>query len=117
MDSNVTAYLETVPDDRREKVELLHALVIDLFPDVTVDMRYRMPTYSLGEGWVAIANQKHYVSLYTCSPAHLVGFKERHPGIKTGKGCINFSDRDSIPASAVREVVEHAIRYPKGDGH
>lgn len=115
MDSTASEYFSAVPDHRREKVELLHSLVLDLFPEATVDMKYKMPTYSLGDGWVAIANQKNYVSLYTCSPAHLARFKETHPTIKTGKGCINFRDRDSIPSSAVREVIEHAIRNPKGD--
>jgi len=39
----------------------------------------------VGDGWVAIANQKHYVSLYTCGYHHIERFKQRCPRIKTGK--------------------------------
>ncbi len=114
MDSEVEAYLDAVPADRRDKVSTLHSLVTGLFPDAVVDMRYKMPTYTVGEGWVAIANQKNYVSLYTCSAEHLARFKQQHPGIKTGKGCINFRERDAIPEAAVSDVVRHAIEHPKG---
>jgi len=48
-------------------------------------MKYKMPTYQVGDGWVAIANQKNYISLYTCGYHHIVGFKNNNPGIKTGK--------------------------------
>jgi uncharacterized protein YdhG (YjbR/CyaY superfamily) len=72
-----------------------------------------MPTYRIGEGWVAIANQKHHVSLYTCGYHHIEAFRKAHPRIKTGKGCINFRDRDELPTEDIRQVVQHAIRQPK----
>lgn len=76
--------------------------------------KYRMPTYQYGEGWVAIANQKNYISLYTCGYHHIESFKQKHPGIKTGKGCINFKDKDSLPIQDLKAVVRHAINHPKG---
>ena len=63
---------------------------------------------------MALANQKHYLSLYTCAPAHIAEFKARHPGIKTGKGCINFRDRDPLPLEDIAQVVRHAIERGKG---
>lgn len=114
MDEDVLAYIAAVPDARRERVEALHGLIINLFPKVTVDLRYKMPTYTVGEGWVAVANQKQYVSLYTCSPEHIETFKQQYPDIKTGKGCINFRDRDDIPLAVLEGVVQHAISKPKG---
>ncbi len=95
-------------------METLHALILRCFPQAVVDMKYRMPTYACGEGWVAIANQKNYVSLYTCSAAHIAKFKARHPQFKTGKGCINFREQDAIPESDVEGVIRHAMLEPKG---
>lgn len=106
-------YLEAVPADRKPLVERLHGLILDLFPEVDVDLSYRMPTYRFGEGWVALANQKRYVSLYTCGAHHLVEFKKAYPEIKTGKGCINFNPRDDFDDAIVREVIRHAIEHPK----
>ena len=94
-------------------MDCLHQIVTGLFPDIQVDLHYKMPTYRLGDGWIAIANQKNYVSLYTCGYHHIEAFKLRHPGIKTGKGCINFRDRDDLPVADIEAVIRHAIEHPK----
>lgn len=110
----VESYFDQLPPTRKDKVQVLHGLILERFPDVVVNMQYNMPTYKYAEGWVAVANQKNYVSLYTCSAMHLERFKLQNPVIKTGKGCINFRERDEIPIEDVRDVIEHAILHPKG---
>ncbi|MDA0708910.1 MAG: DUF1801 domain-containing protein [bacterium] len=114
IDKVVDAYFAAIPEDRRPMVEMLHKLIVGLFPEVEVSMGYRMPTYRVGDGWVAIANQKNYVSLYTCGYHHIVDFKTKHPKIKTGKGCINFKNATEIPLKDLEDVVKHAINHPKG---
>jgi uncharacterized protein YdhG (YjbR/CyaY superfamily) len=113
MDREVEAYLRSVPKERLEHLKALHDLIVKLFPEATVDMKYKMPTYQFGEGWVAIANQKSYVSLYTCGYAHIAKFKENHPNYKTGKGCINFKESDTLPIQDLKRVIQHAILHPK----
>lgn len=114
MDNSVQVYFDAVPDTRQSQIKTLHTAIIECFPDATIDMRYKMPTYSHGDGWVAIANQKNYVSLYTCSAAHLTKFREKHPDYKMGKGCLNFREKDGIPVEDVKAVIRHAILHPKG---
>lgn len=114
VDKAVKKYFAELPIERREMVNALHAIVIDIYPKAQVDMKYKMPTYHIGDAWVAIANQKHHVSLYTCSSSHIAQFKQKHPEIKTGKGCINFRVRDSLPLQHIRAVIKHAIEQPKG---
>ena len=65
IDDGVNAYFRSVPRERVQRLKTLHDLILKHFPEATVDMKYNMPTYRVAEGWVAIANQKHYVSLYT----------------------------------------------------
>ena len=114
MKPEVEAYFSAIPDPRQEIVATLHQMIMQLYPQAELDMRYRMPTYHVDAGWVAVANQKHYVSLYTCGYHHISDFKARHPEIKTGKGCINLRDRDPLPLEDLRAVVRHAIENPKG---
>lgn len=106
-------YFDAVPPGRKALLEQLHGLILSLYPDALVDLSYRMPTYRVGHGWVAIANQKHYVSLYTCGEQHLADFRAAHPEIPTGKGCINFKPDAKLPATAVTQVIRHAIEHPK----
>lgn len=115
MDIGVQEYFASIPDDRRQLLEDLHRIVVGLYPEVEVSMKFKMPTYQVGEGWVAIANQKHYLSLYTCGYNHIARFKEKHPEIRTGKGCINFKPTINLPVSDISEVISHAIRNPKGE--
>lgn len=111
--AEVQSYLDAVPEERRALVDGLHALILRLYPRARVDMQYRMPTYRVDDGWVAIANQKRYVSLYTCGYHHIERFKQRCPAIRTGKGCINLKANDDIPWPELEFVVRHAIEHPK----
>ncbi len=105
----VKEYLEDIPPERAEKMNSLIDLIKELYPDAAESMKYKMPTYESPEGWVAVANQKNYVSLYTCSPEHLVEFKKKHPKIKTGKGCINFTNSVDIPLDDLESVIKSAM--------
>lgn len=108
-DKIVNQYAEALNDNRKERVLNLHRIIMGLFPDATVSLKYKMPTYESDTGWTAIANQKHYVSLYTCDEHHLHSFKEKHPKIKTGKGCINFKDSDELPIEELKSVIRSAM--------
>ena len=113
MSKQVQHYFSQIPAERNERFQTLHSLIITLYPEAEVDLTYKMPTYKVGKGWVALANQKNYISLYTCGYHHIESFKKNHPKIKTGKGCINFRDKDPLPVKDIQEVVKHAIEHPK----
>jgi uncharacterized protein YdhG (YjbR/CyaY superfamily) len=110
----IAEYIDAVPIDRKDRLMSIIDTIKSLYPAAEESMKYRMPTYTLGEGWVAVANQKSYISLYTCSAEHLAAFKQQHPDIKTGKGCINFRSRDPIPIDDIKPVIASAMERPHG---
>ncbi|MDH4096618.1 MAG: DUF1801 domain-containing protein, partial [Betaproteobacteria bacterium] len=63
----IARYVALVPEARRERALTLHGLILSLFPQAAISMQYRMPTYRLGENFVAWASQKRHLALYTCS--------------------------------------------------
>ena len=77
--TEVEAYNESIPRQRYSRFMSIHELIMQLYPDAAVDMSYRMPTYRIGGTWVALANQKQYISLYTCSASHLESYKQKYP--------------------------------------
>jgi uncharacterized protein YdhG (YjbR/CyaY superfamily) len=113
MDQEVQRFIDAVPEERKPLFDKLRALIMDLYPNAEVLIWYRILTFRAKSGWVALANQKHYVTLYTNSADHIAGFKAEYPSIKTGKACINFKMTDPFPVAAIEQVVKHAIEPPQ----
>ncbi len=104
------AYLQSIPHERRQRFDTLMQMITDVYPQATVDMQYRMPTFHNGDkGWCALANQKRYISLYTCGQKNIADFKTRHPQIQCGKGCINLTDTTELPIADLKQVIDNAM--------
>ena len=115
---NVEQYLKQIPASRRQRFDQIIQLILDAYPHAIVDMQYRMPTFhNADKGWCALASQKYYISLYTCGAKNIAAFKTRHPTIKTGKGCINFTDSDNVPVDDLMQVIDHAMHASTSVGN
>ena len=110
---DAVTYIDSLPTARKVRFLTIVNLINQLFPEAEESMNHRMPTYNNGKGWVAVGNQKNYISLYTCSADHIKKFKKAHPVFKTGKTCINFLDGDEIPVDALKSVITSAMKAPK----
>ena len=53
MNNDVADYFAAIPENRNARIRELHELIIKLYPDAIVDLKFKMPTYQFGEGWVA----------------------------------------------------------------
>ena len=104
MASPTQDYINSLPQQRRERVLALQKMILDVAPDATLDMHYKMPTYHVGDQWVAMASQKFYISLYTCKRENIENFRNACPEIRTGQGCINFKDTDKLAEGAIRKL-------------
>ena len=113
MIEEVEKYYRNVSSERRKRLKSIHDLITKNYPDIEINMKYKMPTFNLGKNWIAIANQKNYISVYTCSYDHMAEFKQKHPKIKTGKGCINFKDNDEIFLDDIKGVIQKALTMEK----
>lgn len=109
----IDEYMAQVPRGRRGRMEGLIGRIRAWFPDARISMKYKMPTFEIGDNWVAVGNRKSYVSLYTCSEKHISPYVEKHPATRCGKGCINFRDRDEIDFEDLKEVITHALDVKK----
>lgn len=102
-------YFKQLPRDRRARLESIAAAIHRVCPHAVPTMKYRMPTYETNEGWIAIASQKNYLSVYTCGKEKMAAFRKSHPEIPGGKGCLNFHDRDSLHLEDLEGVIRTAL--------
>ena len=89
----IDQYFNNMPEDRILKAQSVHKIILELFPQSKVNLKYNMPTYEAEKGWQAIGNQKNYWSVYTCSLEKISAYLASNPQEKHGVGCINFSKK------------------------
>lgn len=114
--AEIQAYLEKVPNNRRERLTNLHAMVIAACPDVEVSMKHNMPSYERQGKWLAFGNLSSYISFYVSDSESIKDFVARHPEIKSGKATLNFTDGVEIPESDVQLVARKALTAVEVEG-
>ena len=117
MATSAQYYIDSLPQQRRERVLALQKMILQVAPDATIDMHYKMPTYHVGDQWVAMASQKFYISLYTCKRENIQHFRDACPGVRTGQGCINFKDKDELAESAIKAVISTSLNARAKEHH
>ena len=122
-------YLAALPDDRREAVAKVRAVVNrNLPPGYEEGMAYGMiawwvpletfpDTYN-GQplGLAGLASQKSYISLYLNTvygdPAEEAWFKERYAAsgkqLNMGKSCLRFRRLEQVPLDVIGETIARA---------
>lgn len=96
IDKAVEEYIDAVAPERRPLFDRVHQLLLDEHPDVAVVLKYKMPTYVLGQRGLHVAVWKHGLSLYGWSETRDAGFAARHPEIVGDKGTIRLTPEAAV---------------------
>jgi uncharacterized protein YdhG (YjbR/CyaY superfamily) len=110
--ADVRRYIDTVQDERREKLMMLHELITGMYPAAEAVIAYGIPMYKLPTGKAGIGYWKQGVSLYP-GAVYFEDFKAKHPHIKTSKGTIAFKLADKIPVTDLKKVIKLAMERKK----
>lgn len=106
--SPVAAYLATLAEPRRSRVEALYDAVRALVPDATEAVRYRMPTLVVdGRGIWSVMSTRHHVGIYPHSGSTVGAHAEALAalGISTTKGAIQLRDGVDLPQGLLEAIV------------
>lgn len=104
--ATVSAYLQEVPDDRRECLTALRNLCLKVLEGYEESMNYQMPSYKRnGVVEVAFASQKNYISLYILREDVVAAHRDLLVGARVGKGCIKYTKPDKINFAVVEQLL------------
>lgn len=128
---NIAAYLESVPESRKNAFTKLRNTIIDHLPEgfeetISYGMiGYVVPLNKYPKGYhvdpklplpfLNLANQKNYIALYHLglytNEALLSWFREEYPKhssrkLDMGKSCIRFRHPDTIPYELIGQLLE-----------
>ncbi len=116
-------HIDRLEEPRRSQMQHLHDLILATEPDMDVRVLeysgemigYGFYAYTNSKGpagdWfsVGLANRKAYISFYAMGQAdgaYLVEtMKDRFPGMKFGRSCVNIAKPELIDDDAVRDLV------------
>lgn len=105
------SYLASLPPERREEIERVWQVVRENVPaGYTEQITPKFLTYMADDEWfLALANQKNYISLYLCSiyvfPELKAKLDNSGKKVKGGKGCINFKRAEDLPLETIAEII------------
>jgi uncharacterized protein YdhG (YjbR/CyaY superfamily) len=108
--TTVDGFLNTVTDDERTIFAKLRSLLKKAHPKVEESMKYRMPTYLVGDYHLGAFNkQKNYLCLYL-NPAAIEPHRNAltSAGLDCGKSCIRFARPDKLPIDVVTKMIKAA---------
>ena len=109
-------YISLLSPQRSERIQVLHQFIVRSYPRAELTLKYKMPTYEMTGGWVSVANQKHYISVYSCAREHIQPYLDRHPETRCGTGCLNFRDSDTLVLHDLKPVLNSAFSKHKAFG-
>jgi uncharacterized protein YdhG (YjbR/CyaY superfamily) len=94
VDDAVQGYIDAIDPRHRPLFDRVHRLIMAAYPEATVVLSYKMPTYRVGAHRLNLGVWKHGVSLYG-SQGRDAGFTARHPALRTSKGTIRLRPEDA----------------------
>lgn len=105
-------YLNDLPAERRAEVARVWGVVRESMPEgYAEEVGAKFLSYKAGEDWyVALANQKNYISLYLIPLYVFPEMKAKFDAaaskkLKCGKSCVNFLRAEELPLEVVGEIV------------
>jgi hypothetical protein len=105
-------YLNSLPAARRSEIERVWGLVRERIPaGYTEEIGEKFLSFKTGADWyVALANQKNYISLYLIPLYVFPEMKAKFDAaaskkLKCGKSCINFQRAEELPLEVLGEIV------------
>lgn len=104
-------YLANLPAERKEAVERVWKAVRESMPaGYTEQISPKYLTFAAdGEMYVAMANQKNYISLHLIPiyifPELKAKLDNSGKKLKGGKGCVNFLHAEELPLDIIAQIV------------
>lgn len=104
-------YLFNLPPERRDEVDQVWRAVRASMPvGYTEEVGPKFLLFKADDQqYVALANQKHYISLYLMPLYLFPELKARLDAsgrnLKCGKGCINFKRAEELPLEVISEII------------
>ena len=110
--NTIEEYIEFQPQEKKEIIEKMRALIKECALDAIEKISFRMPTYTIDNKIVVhFHTAKSHLGLYP-EPEAIDYFKDKLLNYKTAKGVVRFFYED-IPYDLIKEIVLYKVEKIK----
>lgn len=108
--ATVADYIAQAPGEKRERLELVRAIILSAAPGAEELISWGMPTFRVDKNQLHVGCAKHHVGLYPGAAAvrHFAG-QTAELGLACTKGSIHLPDSRPIPADFVADVASWCL--------
>ncbi len=110
-DDRVERSSAALADDQRPLFDRLHRLILAVYPDATVVLSYRIPTYRVCDRRLLRGLVEARLVHYGWQQGPTDAFTSRHPALKTSKGTLQLQPEDAaaIADDELSDLVRAAL--------
>lgn len=107
--NEIDQYILQFPEETRDILNKIRALIKENVPDAIESIAYGMPAYKLNKKpLVYFAAYKTHIGFYATPSGH-EAFKEELSKYKQGKGSVQFSLNQPIPYDLIMRMVKFRV--------
>ena len=107
--TTIEEYIESAPEEVREKVKQMHECIRTAAPDATEGLKWNMPAYSYKRILVTFSVFKNHIGFYP-TPSAVEAFANSLAKYKTAKGSIQFPHDKPLPLSLISKIMKFRIK-------
>lgn len=107
----VEEYILSCPEEHRERLTALRALILKAVPELNEKISWGMPTFFLNKNVIHFALNKAHIGVYP-GPAAVTRFQDRLSGYKTAKGSIQLPLTKPLPDELVMDLTRWCAQNP-----
>lgn len=106
---NLDDYIASFPINVQESLQRMRAIVKEAAPDAQETLKYRIPTFVLGENLVHFAAFENHIGWYP-TPSAIKTFRNELRGFKSAKGSVQFPLERPVPFGLVKKMVRFRVK-------
>ncbi|MDQ3023396.1 MAG: DUF1801 domain-containing protein [bacterium] len=116
MNPEVTAYIDSQPDELRQRFSELRAMIRAAYPNATEEMyagnaATSFPVYMMGETWCAgFAMRTKGPMLYICDQEVVDNHRDELGNLADGKSCVLYKPSKTLNAENLRRVARACLK-------
>ncbi len=103
---NIDEYITQFPDEIKERLEIIRALVHKIAPEATERISYGIPTFYLNGNLVHFAGYKTHIGFYPGAKGVATFLDDVEGKYKYSKGTIQFSLKEELPIDLIEKIVK-----------